>query len=333
MNEDNLIITDQASSTLRLFLKEVQAELGSLSTARREEVVLNVRQHIFNWLNDVLDISEPITNEKMLRAIKKMGTPEEMAFMALDDDDVDLSPPTIKTTRETLSEETRPAMSSSRSMGTESVSRSPARATTTRYDTVPPLIDFGFTISVRLRNVSLRTISIIKGLILLTLTWLVFLSISVGDNKECIYNANCDPDNLPFYSSYYFSRIANYDQSRDLAVMFFIIVFIYSILTIFLRLIIHNKIHSNQRLINYDEKVYFVIFIMFLSWMMYTVNDFMIYGTRELGIKLFTLHEDLHNWFEVQSILWIILIITDSWILIQIKKLTKFIKSFFQVKE
>ncbi|MCG3218001.1 MAG: hypothetical protein KAR35_03300, partial [Candidatus Heimdallarchaeota archaeon] len=109
MSEENLIITDQASSTLRLFLKEVQAELGTLSTARREEVVLNVRRHIFNWLNDVYEISEPVTNEKMLRAIKKMGTPEEMAFMAMDDDDVDLSPPTLETTKETSTEVSRPA--------------------------------------------------------------------------------------------------------------------------------------------------------------------------------------------------------------------------------
>ncbi|MCK5049948.1 MAG: hypothetical protein KAR35_11310, partial [Candidatus Heimdallarchaeota archaeon] len=206
-------------------------------------------------------------------------------------------------------------------------SRTPSRATmnSTRYETAPPLIDLNFEFSFRLRN-----ILIIKGVILLSLIWLVFLSITVGSNYDCIFNADCHPNkDMTIISPFYINRISNYNQSKDLAGMFYVIVLLYSISALLLRSIIHNKERTYSRLSDYDEKIYYVIFVIFLSWMMYTVNDFMIYGSRDPGIKLFTLHEDLFNWFLVQSILWLILIFTDRWVLKQITQSIKYIKSFF----
>ena len=146
---------------------------------------------------------------------------------------------------------------------------------------------------------------------------------------ECIFNTRCNPNYLPLNTSYFVSRIVNYDQSHDIAQIFFIIVFIYSVLMLLLRLIINEKALNYKHLNNYDEKIYYVILVMFLSWMMYTVNDYMIYGARTSHDSFFILSRELHTWYFFQSLLWTILIITDSWILRQIRKVSESIKSFF----
>ena len=284
-------------------------------------MVINVRQHIFNWLNEVYDFSEPVTNEKMLKAIKKMGTPEEMAFMVLDDDDDKFSPPTIETTRETAKEVTSPAMSSSIIVGTTNASGTPSRATMrpSRYDANPPLIDLKFSLSFRFRN-----LFIIRWTILLALAILVMVSIADSINQHCVFNADCTPTGISSYSYFLNIDADKYFRSKEIAILFFVLVFIYSIWVLIIRSILYKKSLNNERLISYDEKIFHVILVMYLSWMIYTVNDYMIYSVRNEDHDLYSIHENLTAWFKVQALLWVLLILTDRWV---IKYIIKFVKS------
>ena len=150
------------------------------------------------------------------------------------------------------------------------------------------------------------------------------VSIADSINQHCVFNADCTPTGISSYSYFMNIDADKYFRSKEIAILFFVLVFIYSIWVLIIRSILYKKSLNNERLISYDEKIFHVILVMYLSWMIYTVNDYMIYSVRNEDHDLYSIHENLTAWFKVQALLWVLLILTDRWV---IKYIVKFVKS------